>query len=130
MHMNTRATLTAATLLNDSTEETLADIFHLYGELRQAHGLAGIFRLDGGRVSEDLTGRSQELLALARDGDAPRGARENGNPELLLKGPDCFSQRRLRDEHAARRFTQAAATGDGIGVLELLERHANSHVER
>lgn len=40
MRMNTRATLTAATLLNDSTEETLADIFHLYGELRQARRLA------------------------------------------------------------------------------------------
>ncbi len=40
MRMNQNARLTAADLLNEAGEERLADIFHLYGELRQARKLA------------------------------------------------------------------------------------------
>ncbi len=40
MRMNRDSSLSAATLLADATPERLADIFHLYGELRQARQIA------------------------------------------------------------------------------------------
>ena len=40
MRMNKHANKTAATILNDYSEEQLADIFYLYGELRQARRIA------------------------------------------------------------------------------------------
>ena len=40
MRMNQRAQLTAADVLNDYAEERLADIFYLYGELKNARKLA------------------------------------------------------------------------------------------
>lgn len=40
MRMNRNASRSAATLLQEATEEQLADIFHLYGELRQARKIA------------------------------------------------------------------------------------------
>lgn len=40
MRMNRKAPRSAATLLQEATEEQLADIFHLYGELRQARKIA------------------------------------------------------------------------------------------
>lgn len=40
MRMNTRSGHTAADILNESTEEALADVFYLYGELKIARRLA------------------------------------------------------------------------------------------
>lgn len=40
MRMNKRGGITAARLLNEESEERLADIFYLYGELRQSRKLA------------------------------------------------------------------------------------------
>lgn len=40
MRMNQKSPLTAAQVVNDYEEETLADIFYLYGELKQARRLA------------------------------------------------------------------------------------------
>ena len=40
MRMNKRAGRTAADVLNDYTEEQLADVFYLYGELKQARKIA------------------------------------------------------------------------------------------
>lgn len=40
MRMNKRSTLTASKILNTYTEEKLADIFYLYGELRNARRIA------------------------------------------------------------------------------------------
>lgn len=40
MRMNRNAKLTAASLVNDADEERLADIFYLYGELRQSRKIA------------------------------------------------------------------------------------------
>lgn len=40
MRMNKQAGVTAADVLNDYTEETLADIFYLYGELKQSRRIA------------------------------------------------------------------------------------------
>lgn len=40
MRMNTKSTLTAAVILNTYTEEQLADVFYLYGELHNARKIA------------------------------------------------------------------------------------------
>jgi 16S rRNA (cytosine1402-N4)-methyltransferase len=40
MRMNRNASRSAATLLNEATEEQLSDIFYLYGELRQSRKIA------------------------------------------------------------------------------------------
>lgn len=40
MRMNRRATLTAADVVNNYSEEQLSDVFHLYGELRNARQVA------------------------------------------------------------------------------------------
>lgn len=40
MRMNAKATTTAADILNNYTEEQLADVFYFYGELRQARQIA------------------------------------------------------------------------------------------
>ena len=42
MRMNTRAARTAADVVNTYTEEALADVFRLYGELKPAHRLASL----------------------------------------------------------------------------------------
>ena len=42
MRMNQRARLTAADVLNDYAEERLADIFYLYGELKNSRKLASV----------------------------------------------------------------------------------------
>lgn len=42
MRMNRRASTTAADLINSYSEEQLADIFYLYGELKQARRLAAV----------------------------------------------------------------------------------------
>ena len=42
MRMNKRGGRTAATILNEESEERLADIFFLYGELRQARRIASL----------------------------------------------------------------------------------------
>ena len=42
MRMNKRAGMTAADVLNNYTEEQLADIFYLYGELKNARKLASV----------------------------------------------------------------------------------------
>ena len=42
MRMNTRAGQTAADIVNTYTEEQLADLFYLYGELKVARKLASV----------------------------------------------------------------------------------------
>ena len=42
MRMNKRAGLTAADILNTYAEERLADIFYLYGELKNSRKLASV----------------------------------------------------------------------------------------
>ncbi|MDR0429153.1 MAG: 16S rRNA (cytosine(1402)-N(4))-methyltransferase RsmH [Tannerellaceae bacterium] len=63
MRMNTRAGKTAADVLNTFTEEALADIFYLYGELKQARQLASlIVRSREARKIETV----EELLELVK----------------------------------------------------------------
>lgn len=63
MRMNTRAGATAADVLNEYTEEALADLFYLYGELKTARKLASaVVRYR----SEKKIGMIADLLEIAK----------------------------------------------------------------
>lgn len=69
MRMNQSAPLTAARLLAEADEERLADIFRLYGELKNARRLAGAIAKarQGGEIAT-----VEQLLAVARPLIDPR----------------------------------------------------------
>lgn len=69
MRMNQSAPLTAARLLAEADEEKLADIFRLYGELKNARRLAGA--IAKARANDGIT-TVEQLLAVARPYIDPR----------------------------------------------------------
>ncbi len=73
MRMNRRATRTAADLLNDCSEEELANIFHLYGELRQARKLAAA--IVGARASKPIE-TINRLLEIIRPHISPKAEKK------------------------------------------------------
>ena len=77
MRMNKRAGITAADILNSYTEEQLADVFYLYGELKQARRIASTIVKarrdkpiettgDLSRIAEDMMRSEREKKDLAR----------------------------------------------------------------
>lgn len=66
MRMNKRAGKTAADILNDYTEERLADIFYLYGEMRNSRRIAAAIttyrRQKRIETTTDLTAATEPLL--------------------------------------------------------------------
>lgn len=66
MRMNRDSSTTAASIVNDASEERLADIFHLYGELRQARRIASaiVKARTSGRIDtvEQLLGVVRPLI--------------------------------------------------------------------
>ena len=71
MRMNKRAGMTAADVLNNYTEEQLADVFYLYGELKQARRMAmAIVKARQQlplRTTQDLMGAVGNLVAKERE---------------------------------------------------------------
>ena len=67
MRMNNRAGQTAADVLNDYTEEQLADVLYLYGELKDARRLAKVFvkARQQGRIA--TTGQLLQVLGINAD---------------------------------------------------------------
>ena len=67
MRMNNRAGQTAADVLNDYTEEQLADVLYLYGELKDARRLAKIFvkARQQGRIA--ATGQLLQVFGINAD---------------------------------------------------------------
>lgn len=63
MRMNKNATLMASDVLNSYSEEALADIFHYYGELRQARRIAGAIVQ---KRSENPIERTSEFIELIK----------------------------------------------------------------
>jgi 16S rRNA (cytosine1402-N4)-methyltransferase len=61
MRMNKRAGMTAADVLNNYTEEQLADIFYLYGELKNARKLASVLVKARQEASIETTGQLLQL---------------------------------------------------------------------
>lgn len=62
MRMDSRGEITAATIIAESTEEQLADIFYYYGEERQARRIASV--IVEGRKKEEIksSGQLEELV--------------------------------------------------------------------
>lgn len=71
MRMNKRAGMTAADILNGYSEEQLADIFHIYGELKNARRIAAAIvkaRSNGAiRTTADLMQVAEGLLPRERE---------------------------------------------------------------
>ena len=61
MRMNKRAGMTAADILNNYIEEQLADIFYLYGELKNARKVASVIVKARQEISIQTTGQLLEL---------------------------------------------------------------------
>lgn len=73
MRMNRRALRTAADLLNNESEEELTNIFHLYGELRQARKLAAaIIRARAAQPVETIN----RLLEIIRPHISPKAEKK------------------------------------------------------
>ncbi|MCF0197924.1 MAG: 16S rRNA (cytosine(1402)-N(4))-methyltransferase RsmH [Bacteroidaceae bacterium] len=62
MRMNQRARLTAATVVNEYTEEQLADILFIYGELKQSRRLAAALVKARKQGAVSTTGQLADLL--------------------------------------------------------------------
>lgn len=67
MRMNKRAGLTAADVLNGYTEEQLADVFYLYGELKQARKIASLVAQARMRHRIETTGELLSVLGVDSD---------------------------------------------------------------
>lgn len=63
MRMNQKATLTARRVVEEYSEEQLADLFYLYGELKQARRLAATVVRTRAQKPIETTGQLAELLA-------------------------------------------------------------------
>lgn len=61
MRMNQRASLTARKVVNEYTEEQLADIFYLYGELKQSRRVAAAITKARNAAPIETTGQLAEL---------------------------------------------------------------------
>jgi 16S rRNA (cytosine1402-N4)-methyltransferase len=77
MRMNKNATLTAAEVLNSYSEERLADVFYLYGELKTARKIAR--KIVAVRKSQEIR-KTNEFIEILK----PFFAREKEKKELSL----------------------------------------------
>ena len=81
---------------------------------------------DSYEVLEQHPGEREQLLALARDGNALVRANEGGHAHFLLQIVDSSTQARLRDEKPFGRVGDAAAFGHGDKIGKLLQCHEKS----
>jgi 16S rRNA (cytosine1402-N4)-methyltransferase len=77
--MNKRAGVTAADVLNDYSEEQLADIFYIYGELKNARRIAAAVVKSRSRQRIETT---EQLLGLTNGLFAPMTEKK--------EVPSCF----------------------------------------
>jgi len=73
------------------------DAQHAAQRIHTAHGVFGIFQL-----CQDLAGPLQEPLPGRGQGQAPRGAQQQLDPEPCLQRADDAGDGRLRQVHIAR----------------------------
>ncbi|GAB6010713.1 16S rRNA (cytosine(1402)-N(4))-methyltransferase RsmH [Viscerimonas tarda] len=106
MRMNKKAHKTAANILNDYTEEQLASVFYLYGELKQARKIASLivrqrqaqnFRTvrDLLDILEPFTGKGKEKKILAQAFQALRievNEEMEALKEMLVQGLDILKK--------------------------------------
>lgn len=67
MRMNNRAGMTAADVLNDYSEEQLADVFYLYGELKDARRIARTLAKARQKGRIETTGQLLQVLGINVD---------------------------------------------------------------
>lgn len=67
MRMNKRGSTTAADILNNYSEEQLADVFYLYGELRQARRIAATIVKARSKEAIETTGQLLKVIGINPD---------------------------------------------------------------
>lgn len=117
MRMNKRAGLNAADVINNYSEEQLADVFYLYGELRQARQIASLITKQRSSKRIETTGDLKEAVGKLF-------AREREKKELAK----LFQALRIEVNHEmdALKEMLAAATevlGEG-GRLSVITYHS------
>ena len=93
MRMNKRAGKTAADVLNDYTEEQLADVLYLYGELKQARRMAAA--IAKARQQQPITTTEALLKAVG----APTGADESTSGAWKKDMARLFQALRIEVNH-------------------------------
>ena len=128
MRMNRRAGLTAADIVNTYDEKRLADIFHLYGELKQARRAAAKIVRARAQQPIDTTGALLSALgmgtATAADGNGESGLAPAAKKEMAK----LFQALRMEVNHEAEALREmldgaAAVLAEG-GRLVVITYHS------
>jgi len=122
MRMNKRAGTTAADILNRYTEEQLADVIYLYGELKQARRIAKT--IVAARNRQPVTTSGELLTALGIETQQADGQLTIANPQLKKDMARLFQSLRIEVNHemdALRDLlagaTSLLATGGRLSVI-------------
>ena len=122
MRMNKRAGTTAADILNRYTEEQLADVIYLYGELKQARRIAKT--IVAARNRQPVTTSGELLAALGIETQQTDGQLTIANPQLKKDMARLFQSLRIEVNHemdALRDLlagaTSLLATGGRLSVI-------------
>ncbi len=122
MRMNKRAGTTAADILNRYTEEQLADVIYLYGELKQARRIAKA--IVTARSQQPITTSGELLTALGIETQQADGQLTIANPQLKKDMARLFQSLRIEVNHemdALRDLlagaTSLLATGGRLSVI-------------
>lgn len=113
MRMNKRAGQTATDILNNYTEERLADVFYLYGELKNARKLAKA--IAQARVAKPITTTAELLQALNIDAVSPQYKKDLARLYQALRIEVNHEMDALRD--MLKGATQLLATGGRLSVI-------------
>jgi 16S rRNA (cytosine1402-N4)-methyltransferase len=97
MRMNKRAGTTAADILNHYTEEQLADVIYLYGELKQARRIAKA--IVTARSQQPITTSGELLTALGIETQQQDGQLSIANPQLKKDMARLFQSLRIEVNH-------------------------------
>ena len=89
MRMNKRAGLTAADVVNNYTEEQLADVFYLYGELKQSRRIASLI----------VKARTQQRIATTGDLLKLLGVTDTDNGQWKKDMAKLFQALRIEVNH-------------------------------
>lgn len=104
MRMNKRAGKTAAEVLNTYSEEQLADVFYLYGELKNARRLAKAIVTARSQESIETTGQLLKVLGVRPDNGQPEH-RTSGGQEWKKDMARLFQALRIEVNHEMEALT-------------------------
>lgn len=104
MRMNKRAGKTAAEILNSYSEEQLADVFYLYGELKNARRLAKTIVTARSQESIETTGQLLKVLGVQPD-NVQTDRRASGGQEWKKDMARLFQALRIEVNHEMEALT-------------------------